>query len=175
MCAVVYSQRDAQYSSWCTVCHFLTDRANLHIPFIPYWVYIGESWDQTGYPNSPAGDWGDQDSLPLTWEYFDIHNIRIRRLLAKNVMLVDEDLHWQATIPISGRMCWTVILGINNAFIYSYCIEVQIVDDVETLIWELYREHTHQLTSTTCDMMVGWILRWCILCMYVFMSVCIYM
>ena len=125
--------------------------------------YRGESWDQTGYPNSPAGDWGDQDSLPLTWEYFDIHNIRIRRLLAKNVMLVDEDLHWQATIPISGRMCWTVILGINNAFIYSYCIEVQIVDDVETLIWELYREHTHQLTSTTCDMMVGWILRWCIL------------
>ena len=97
-------------------------------------LYSGDSWDQTGYPNSPAGDWGDQDSLPLTSEYFDIHNIRIRRLLAKNVMLVNEDLHWQATIPISGRMCWTVILGINNAFQDSYCMEVQVVDDVETLM-----------------------------------------
>ena len=54
--------------------------------------YSGESWDQMGYPNSPAGDWGDQGSLILTSEYFDTHNIWIRRLLAKTVMLVNEDL-----------------------------------------------------------------------------------
>ena len=54
--------------------------------------YSGESWDQMGYPNSPAGDWGDQGSSILTSEYFDTHNIWIRRLLAKTVMLVNEDL-----------------------------------------------------------------------------------
>ena len=53
--------------------------------------YSGESWDQMGYPNSPAGDWGDQGSSILTSEYFDTHNIWIRRLLAKTVMLDDED------------------------------------------------------------------------------------
>ena len=54
--------------------------------------YSGESWDQMGYPNSPAGNWGDQGSSILTSEYFDTHNIWIRRLLAKTVMLVNEDL-----------------------------------------------------------------------------------
>ena len=32
-------------------------------------------------------------------------------------------------------MCWNVILGINNnAFIDSYCVEVQEVDDVDRYI-----------------------------------------
>ena len=34
-------------------------------------------------------------------------------------------------------MCWTVILGINNAFQDSYCMEVQVVDDVETLMYSI--------------------------------------